>query len=122
MNRHSRVRAVAESAGHDSYYQPSWLAALLALAVAISLMWAGMARAEDFAPPQDDASQPTAAEAAPAGLGCTDDMDFSPEDNLPDPFDADLVAFRQSRSPLMLPQPTALNDSCQGPSQAPVQV
>ena len=50
----------------------------------------GMAHAADL--PQVQTTEP-APDAAPEGLGCTDDMDFSLEDNLPSPFDADDVAF-----------------------------
>ena len=120
MNRKSKPRAAR--AELDSFYQPSLIAALLALAVAILLLWHGMARAEDFAPPQYDTSQPATSDAAPPGSGCTDDMDFSPEDNLSSPFDADTAAFRPSRAPLMGLRPTALNDACQGSAERPRQV
>jgi hypothetical protein len=120
VNRHSKPRAAR--AELDSFYQPSLMAALLALALAILLLWHGMARAEDFAPPQNDTSQPATPDAAPAGSGCTDDMDFSPEDNLPSPFDANTAAFRQSQAALMGLRPTALDDSCQGSAERPQQV
>jgi hypothetical protein len=97
------------------------MAALLALALAFLLLWHGMARAENFTPPQDDTSQ-AAAVVAPLDLGCTDDMDFSPEDNLPSPFDADTVAFRQLRMPLPGLHPAALDDSCQGSVLRPQQI
>jgi hypothetical protein len=118
VSRYSKSRAAR--AEHDSFYQPSLMAALLALALAF-LLWHGMARAENFAPPQDDTSQP-AAEAAPLDSGCTDTMDFSPEENLQSPFDADTAAFRQLQTPLLGLQPAALDDSCQGPALLPQQV
>ena len=34
----------------DTYYQPSWVAALLALIAAILLSWQGMAHADGFKP------------------------------------------------------------------------
>jgi hypothetical protein len=98
------------------------MAALLALALAFLLIWHGMARAENFAPPVDDTNQPATATAPPAASGCTDDMDFSPEDNLPSPFDASTAAFRQLHAPLMGPRPTAFGNSCQGSAQRPQQV
>jgi hypothetical protein len=115
VNRHSRPRAAR--AERDSFYQPSLMAALLALALTFLLVWHGMARAENFAPPEDDTSQPATADAAPAGSGCTDDMDFSPEDNLPNPFDAGTAAFRQLQAPLMGLRPTTLDDRCQGSAE-----
>jgi hypothetical protein len=120
VNRHSPPRAAR--AERDCFYQPSLMAALLAMAFAFLLIWHGMARAENFAPPEDDTNQPATATAAPAGSGCTDDMDFSPEDNLPSPFDADTAAFRQLQAPLMGLRPTALDNSCQGSAQRPQQV
>ncbi len=121
MNRRSKPRAAR--AELDSFYQPSLMATLLALAVAFLLICHGMARAENFAPPQDDTSQPAATDAAPAGSGCTDNMDFAPEDNLPSPFDADSAAFHPSHEPLMgLLRPMALDNSCQSSVQRPQQV
>ena len=67
MNRHSKPRAAR--AEHDSFYQPSLMAALLALALAILLLWHGMARAEDFAPPQNDTSQPATSDATAGRFG-----------------------------------------------------
>ncbi len=116
MRRPSRPRAA--SAERDSFYQPSLMAALLALALAFLLIWHGMARAENFAPPQDDASQA----AAPLDSGCTDTMDFSPEENLPSPFDADTAAFHQLRTPLTGMQPVALEDSCRDSAPQPQQI
>ena len=95
------------------------MAALLVPALAMLLLWHGMARAENFATPQDDTSQAD----APLDSGCsTDSMDFSPEENLPSPFDADTAAFRQLR--MMQPglQPAALRDACQGSALQPQQV
>jgi hypothetical protein len=120
VNRHSRPRAAR--AERDSFYQPSLMAALLALALAFLLIWHGMARAENFASPEDNTHQPATTTAAPAGSGCTDDMDFSPEDNLPNPFDADTAAFRGLQAPLMGLRPTALNDRCQSSAQRPQQI
>jgi hypothetical protein len=102
MNQRRRAKATVRQ---DSYYQPSLLMALLALILAMLLAWHGMAHADstsqDAEAPQGDAVMPMDAgpgasgEAAPGetGLPCTDQMDFSPEDNLPDPFDADSVAW-----------------------------
>lgn len=121
MNRPSKTRAVASPAEQD-HYRPSFTAALLALAAAIFLIWHGMARAEDFAPPQDNAGQPAASDSMPAAPGCTDNMDFSPEENLPSPFDADSVAFRHSPASRPMARPAATDDSCQTPDQRPEQV
>jgi hypothetical protein len=120
MNRTSKPRAAR--AERDCFYQPSLMAALLALALAFLLLWHGMARAENFAPPQDDTSQPATTVAAPLGSGCTDNMDFAPEDNLPSPFDADTAAFHQLRTPLLGLHTAAMNDNCQGSAPRPQQV
>jgi hypothetical protein len=112
----------AARAERDSFYQPSLMAALLALAMAFLLLWHGMARAENFAPLQDDTSQPASTAVAPLDSGCTDNMDFSPEENLPTPFDADTAAFRQLRTPLLGLHPAALDDSCHGSALRPQQV
>jgi hypothetical protein len=118
MNRHPKARAVAQSTQHHSFYQPSGIVALLALILALFLMGHGMARAADL--PQADSSQP-APDAAPSPLVCTDNMDFSPEDVLPSPFDADGVAFHPARArpfaALMIALPETLDDGCQGPSE-----
>jgi hypothetical protein len=118
VKRSSKSRAA--SAELASFYQPSLTAALLALAMALLLLWHGMARAENIAP-QDDAN-PSAA-AAPLDSGCsTDSMDFSPEDNLPSPFDADSAAFRQLRMPQPGLQPAAVTNACQAAAQQPDQI
>ena len=97
-------------------YRPSFAAALVALALAIFLAWHGMARADDFAanPPQaaqlPDAAQGPGADRIPPGLACRDDMDFSPQDNQSNPFDADTVAFRPGRYGLA--HPVASDDRC----------
>jgi hypothetical protein len=96
--------------------------ALLVLALAFFLLWHGMARAEDFAPPQNDTTPPATSQAAPAAPGCSDNMDFSPEDNLPSPFDADEAAFRRSHAPLMVLRPIATDDNCQSAIEQPRQV
>ncbi len=41
----------------ESHYQPSWVAAVLALAAAMLLSWHGMARAEAPPPPTPNYSQ-----------------------------------------------------------------
>jgi len=120
MGRYSKPRAAR--AERESFYQPSLMTALLALAVAFLLLWHGMARAEGFAPPQNDTSQPATTAAAPLDSGCTDNMDFSPEENLPSPFDADTAAFRQLQTPLLGLYPAALEDSCHGSAPHPQQV
>jgi hypothetical protein len=107
MNQRRRAKVTARQ---DSYYQPSLLMALLALILAMLLAWHGMAHADsanrDADAPGTDAVMPLDAgpgDAAPGqtapgaiGLPCSDQMDFSPEDNLPDPFDADSVAWHNS--------------------------
>ena len=101
MNRRQKARTVAR----ESYYQPSWMAAVLALAAAVLLAWHGMAKADPVrvmpqfqaipVPPAGSPSARTPAEddAAPASPACTDTMDMTPEDVQSSPFDADLVAF-----------------------------
>lgn len=116
MNRHSRSAA---RASHDTRHQSVWMIGLLVLALAFILVWQGMARAEDFAPPQDDISPPVPSQTAPAAPGCSDTMDFSPEDNLPSPFDAYQAAFR--RAPHNGLKPAATDDKCQAASEQPRQ-
>jgi hypothetical protein len=116
MNRTRKAKAVATRADDDACYRPSFLAALLALALAIFLAWHGMARADDFAanPPKaaqlPDAAQGPGADRIPPGLACSDDMDFSPEDNLPDARDIDSVGFHPG--PHRLAHPVASGDRC----------
>lgn len=101
MNRYSNLRAAC--AKRDHLLQPGVMAALLALALAFLLVCHGMARAENLNPPQSKTDQATTPIAAPPGSVCSgsgsDAMDFSPEENLPSPFDADAVAFRHSQMP-----------------------
>jgi hypothetical protein len=101
MNRRQKARTVAR----ESYYQPSWMAAVLALAAAVLLAWHGMAKADPIrAMPQFQAipvpaagspssRAPSEDDAAPASPACTDTMDMTPQDVQSSPFDADLVAF-----------------------------
>ena len=90
MNSNRKPKAAARQ---DSYYQPSWFAALLALVAAMLLAWHGMARADGFEAPPTETSQSDQPSSPPEVTPCTDQMDFSPDDNLPDPFDADDVAW-----------------------------
>ena len=122
MRKKSRARTAAKAAEHDFSYQPSLTAALLALALAICLMWHGMARADDFATPDDDTSQTAPSQSVLDSPGCTDDMDFSPEDNLPSPFDADRVVFHPSRLAVRLARPTAVDNGCPSPGEQPVSI
>jgi len=116
MNRTRKAKAIAIHADDTACYRPSFAAALVALALAIFLAWHGMARADDFAvnPPQaahlPDAVQGPGADRIPPGLACSDDMDFSPEDNLPSPRDTDSVAFRPGHHGLA--HPVASDDRC----------
>jgi hypothetical protein len=92
-------------ADRDFYYRPSITAVLLALALAMLLAWHGMARAAEYAPPAsaelpDSISQPSADRVPPKG--CNDDIDMAPEDAMPSPFDAELVAFHL-RAPRAMP-------------------
>jgi hypothetical protein len=116
MHRHRKAKAVALRADSDSIYQPSLTLALLALALAMLLAWHGMARADDAAanPPQSaqlpDTVQGPGTDRIPPGLACSDNMDFSPEDNIPSPFDADSVAFHFTRVAGLAP--ISQNDGC----------
>jgi hypothetical protein len=78
----------------------SYRSALMALALLINAQ--GALLAAEYAPPVDsdlpDAIHGPSADRVPPGLACTDDMDFSPDDNLPSPFDADPVAFHADGS------------------------
>ena len=47
MQARRRAKAATRQ---DTYYQPSWVAALLALIAAILLSWQGMAHADGFRP------------------------------------------------------------------------
>jgi hypothetical protein len=95
---HEYRNAVASRAEH----KPFCHAAVLALA--LLLPWQSMARAEGYAPPAasqlPDAVQGPGADRIPPGLACTDDMDLSPEDNLPDPLDGYDVAFHPAHARL----------------------
>jgi len=97
MNSNRRAKAAARQ---ESYYQPSWVAALLALVAAMLLAWQGMARADGFESPPAESSQSDQPSATPEALPCIDQMDFSPDDNLPSPFDADDVAWHPACVPL----------------------
>jgi len=120
MNRHSKPSAV--HASHDSRPHSSWMLGLLVLALVFFLLWHGMARAEDIAPPQDDTTAPATSQTAPAAPGCSDNMDFSPEENLPSPFDADQASFRRAPAPRIGLRPAAVDDNCQASTEQPRQV
>jgi hypothetical protein len=100
---HEYRNAAASRAEHTSFYRAS-RAGLLALA--LLLPWQGVARAEDedYVPPPasqlPDTTQGPGADRVPPGLACTDDMDLSPEDNLPDPLDGYDVAFHPAHTRL----------------------
>ena len=107
MNPNRKARAAVR---REPYYQPSFIAALLALAAAMLLGWYGMARADGFeAPETSQSDQPS---TPPAVLPCTDQMDFSPDDNLPGPFDADDVAWHPARVPLFPLLKATLDGGC----------
>jgi hypothetical protein len=96
MNRRQKARTVAR----ESYYQPSWMAAVLALAAAVLLAWHGMAKADPIhampqfqAIPVPSAAMPSTDDSVPHSPACTDTMDMTPQDVQSSPFDADLVAF-----------------------------
>ena len=91
---HEHRNAAASRAGHTSF-RLAPRTGLLALA--LLLPWQGMAHAQDYVPHPasqlPDTAQGPGADRIPPGLACTDDMDLSPEDNLPDPLDGYDVAF-----------------------------
>ena len=66
---------------------------------ALALLWQAPSFAAEQAPRVEtdlpDAIHGPSADRVPPGLACTDDMDFSPEDTMPSPMDADLVAFHR---------------------------
>ena len=110
MHSNRKARAAARQ---ESHYQPSWIAALLALIAAMLLAWQGMARADGFeAPPSEETTQSDQPSTPPAVLPCTDQMDFSPDDNLPDPFDAVDVAWHPARVPLFPLLKATLDGGC----------
>lgn len=109
MSPNRRARAIARQ---ESFYQPSWMAALLALVAAMLLTWHGMARADGFEAPPTQTSQSDQPSTPPEVLPCTDQMDFSPDDNLPDPFDADDVAWHPARVPLFPLLRVTLDGGC----------
>jgi hypothetical protein len=88
-------------------------AALMALA----LLWQAPSFAAEETPTVEtdlpDAVHGPSADRVPPGLACTDDMDFSPEDNMPSPFDADLVAFHIVRDQ-PAPPPATTDEGCDG--------
>jgi hypothetical protein len=98
---HEHRNAAASRAEHASFYHAS-RAGLLALA--LLLPWQGMAWAEDYIPPAasqlPDTAQGPGADRVPPGAACTDDMDLSPEDNLPDPLEGYDVAFHPAHARL----------------------
>jgi hypothetical protein len=103
-------------ARQDAFYQPSFAAVLLALALAFLLSWHGMARADGFQvnPPKaaqlPDAVNGPGADRIPPGLACSDDMDYAPQNNMASPFDAHRVAFRFTRAGRLAP--ISQNDGC----------
>lgn len=114
MHRHRKEKAVAMRAGQDVFYRPSFAAVLLAFALAFLLSWHGMARAAEYAPPAtaelpDSISLPSADRLPPKG--CNDDIDMSPEDARPSPFDAELVAFHPRAPARMMPAASTGCDS-----------
>ena len=99
MHKH---RTAAALRAENTSLAHVWRAALLALGLLPA--WHGMARADDFIPPAasqlPDAVQGPGADRIPPGLACTDEMDLSPEENMPRPLDADRVAFHPGRARL----------------------
>ena len=90
-----RMAALLRADGDSRYYRP----AAMLLALVLLFVWQGVAQADEFAPPDrmqlPDAIHGPGADRLPPGLACTDNMDFSPEDNQPSPFDADSIAHHQ---------------------------
>jgi hypothetical protein len=102
-------RQKAKAVTRETYYQPSLMIALLALAVAFLLAWHGAAKAAPAGyvpqfqaipvPSGHGADTPTPTLQAPSHdttasrVSCTDTMDMAPEDAATSPFDADRVAF-----------------------------
>lgn len=98
-----------------------------ALAAAFFLSWHGMARAEGFNPLAEEKAQlpdsihgRPGADRVPPGLACPDNMDLTPEDNLPSPFDADLVAWRGGHGRAQALRPIANVSGC--PDRQPAHV
>ena len=88
-----RMAAQLRADGDFRYYRP----AAMLVALVLLLVWQGVAQAAEYVPPDrtqlPDAVHGQGADRIPPGLACTDNMDFSPEDNLPSPFDADSIAY-----------------------------
>jgi hypothetical protein len=118
MHSNRRARAAAR---RENHYQASWIAALLALAAAMLLAWHGLARADGFEAPPTENSQSDQPSTPPAVLPCTDQMDFSPDDNLPDAFDAVDVAWHPARVPLFPLLRVTLDGGC-GDLNSPTQI
>lgn len=99
MRRKQKAKAASLRAEED-FYQPSWIAALIALALAATLIWHGAARADEFTPPESanlpDSIHGPGADRLPPGQGCSDDMDYSPQDITRTPLDTKLVSFRKA--------------------------
>ena len=100
MRNDQRRNAVAVRAEQVACFRLSAAFLLLASAMAIFLGMSGMARADGFNPMAEEKAQlpdsvhgKPGADRVPPGLACPDKMDLTPEDNLPSPFDADLVAW-----------------------------
>ncbi|HWC62064.1 MAG TPA: hypothetical protein VG501_00470 [Rhizomicrobium sp.] len=88
--------------------------ALIALTLMTAYQAPGFAadRAPTVKTDLPDAIHGPSADRIPPGLACSDNMDFAPEDNLPNPFDADLVAFHAEDQPAASPAPFSQN--CDG--------
>jgi hypothetical protein len=101
--------AVMPRVVRKSYMQP------LALMLGLLFAWHSMARADNYVPPAPaqlpDSVQGPGADRIPPSRSCTDAMDFLPEDNMPNPFDANRVAFRAA--PARPPLRIATDAGCQ---------
>ena len=106
MRKYQKGNAVASRAEKTGSRLPAGFL-LLALAMALFVGLNGMARAEGFnATAEEKAQLPDSvrgkpgADRIPPGLACPDNMDLTPQDNLPSPFDAELVSWRGAPMPM----------------------
>jgi hypothetical protein len=85
------------------------------VSLALTLFSQSAAMAGEITPPAEaslpDTINGPGADRVPPGMACSDSMDFAPEDNLPNPFDADLVAFRTGDA---TPAQPAASENCGG--------
>ena len=86
------------------------------LALVLLLVWQGVAQADDFIPPDTsqlpDAIHGPGADRVPPGLACPDAMDVSPEDYIPNPGDANSVAWRAEPTRPFAALRNSADDAC----------